>query len=185
MPNQIKSHESSDVNLRVACNQPVRDLDEVLNGTANLNKYMQLLPLLDSGEDFKPGRKCKVASWGVSSSGKPSPCLQETAVTIIDRRNCKSKYIKHMKISSNKLCAGGKNVFSKREACQGDPGGPIICASQYSRIVSFGKGYGRRKMPGVYTRLTEKYLDWIKEVIFLNRDPWDRHDSFNKYYAVY
>uniref|UniRef100_A0A8B9PPY7 Peptidase S1 domain-containing protein n=1 Tax=Apteryx owenii TaxID=8824 RepID=A0A8B9PPY7_APTOW len=129
-----------------------------LNDTANLNKYVQLLPLPDSGEDIKPGRKCKVAGWGVTSSGKPPPCLQETIVTIIDRRSCKIKYKKHMKITSNMLSAGGKNIFAKKDACEGDSGGPLICASRYSGIVCFGKGCGKRKMPGVYTRLTEKYL---------------------------
>uniref|UniRef100_A0A8C4KKP3 Granzyme A-like n=1 Tax=Dromaius novaehollandiae TaxID=8790 RepID=A0A8C4KKP3_DRONO len=122
-----------------------------LNDTANLNKYVQLLPLPDSVEDIKPDRKCKVAGWGVTSSGKPSPCLQETAVTIFDRRSCKSKYKKHMKITINMLRAGGKNIFSKRDACQGDSGGPLICASRCRRVVSFGKGCGKRRMPGVYT----------------------------------
>ncbi|PKU41673.1 granzyme a-like [Limosa lapponica baueri] len=56
---------------------------------------------------------------------------------------------------------------------KGDSGGPLICADRYSGIVSFGKGKrcGRRDMPGVYTRLTEKYIDWIKDTISLHRDP--------------
>uniref|UniRef100_A0A8C4PD67 Granzyme A-like n=1 Tax=Dromaius novaehollandiae TaxID=8790 RepID=A0A8C4PD67_DRONO len=100
------------------CKQHFSLLFFQLNDTANLNKYVQLLPLPDSVEDIKPDRKCKVAGWGVTSSGKPSPCLQETAVTIFDRRSCKSKYKKHMKITINMLRAGGKNIFSKRDACQ-------------------------------------------------------------------
>ncbi|NWH54094.1 GRAA protein, partial [Fregata magnificens] len=126
---------------------------------AKLNKYAQLLPLPDSCEDIKPGTKCKVAGWGVTSSGKPSTYLQETVLKIVDRKSCKSKYRKYTKITSNMLCAGGQNKFSMRDACKGDSGGPLICASQYSGIVSFGKRCGRRDMPGVYTRLTEKYID--------------------------
>ncbi|XP_009879137.1 PREDICTED: granzyme A-like, partial [Charadrius vociferus] len=90
-----------------------------LNGIAKLNKYAQLLPLPDSCEDIKPGTKYKVASWGITSSGKPATYLQETTIKIFDRKKfCKSKYRKYMKITSNMLCAGGQNKFSKRDACK-------------------------------------------------------------------
>uniref|UniRef100_A0A8C3JJ84 Peptidase S1 domain-containing protein n=1 Tax=Calidris pygmaea TaxID=425635 RepID=A0A8C3JJ84_9CHAR len=134
------------------------------------NKYVRTLSLPDSYEDTKPGTMCKVAGWGVTSSGKPSKYLQETTLKIVDRKTCQRKYKKYTKITSNMLCALGKKLYSKRD---GDSGGPLICADRYSGIVSFGKGKrcGRRDMPGVYTRLTEKYIDWIKKIISLDRDP--------------
>ncbi|NWH46990.1 GRAA protein, partial [Fregata magnificens] len=139
-----------------------------LHGTAKLNKYVQLLPLPDSCEDIKPGTMCKVAGWGVTSSGKPSKYLQQTTLKIVDRKSCESNFRNYTKITSNMLCTAGKYKFLKRDACQGDSGGPLICAGQYSGIVAFGKGCGRRDMPGVYTRLTEKYIDWIKKIIALH-----------------
>ncbi|NXT34535.1 GRAA protein, partial [Pelecanoides urinatrix] len=142
-----------------------------LNGIAKLNKYVQLLPLPDSCEDIKPGTTCNVAGWGVRSSGKPSKYLRKTTLKIVGRESCKSKYENYTKITGNMLCAVGKNKFLKGDACQGDSGGPLICAGRYSGIVSFGKGCGRRGMPGVYTRLTEKYIDWIKKIVSLHRDP--------------
>ncbi|NXK54243.1 GRAK protein, partial [Chauna torquata] len=145
-----------------------------LDRMANLNKYVQLLRLPDYCEDVKPGVKCKVAGWGVTSSGKPSKYLQETTLQIIDRKICESKYIKkdkHIKITRNMLCAGPKNTFSKRDACLGDSGGPLICGSQYSGIVAFGEKCGRGDLPGVYTRLTEEYIDWIKEIVSFNSEP--------------
>ncbi|NXE79037.1 GRAA protein, partial [Cochlearius cochlearius] len=142
-----------------------------LAGIAKLNKYVQLLCLPDSCEDIKPGTKCKVAGWGLTSSKKPSKYLQETTLEIVDRKSCEKKYGKDVEIKRNMLCAAGKNRFSKSDACQGDSGGPLICAGEYSGIVSFGKGCGRRGMPGVYTRLTEEYIDWIKKIISLHRDP--------------
>ncbi|XP_050768740.1 granzyme A-like [Gymnogyps californianus] len=142
-----------------------------LNGIAKLNKFVQLLPLPDSCEDIEPGTMCKVAGWGVTSSGKPSKYLRKTTLKIVGRKSCQSKYVNYTKITSNMLCAIGKNKFLKTDACQGDSGGPLICAGRYSGIVSFGKGCGRRDMPGVYTRLTEKYIDWIKKIISLHRDP--------------
>ncbi|XP_069737276.1 granzyme A-like [Phaenicophaeus curvirostris] len=130
-----------------------------LNGIAKLNKYVQLLPLPDSYEDIKPGTRCKVAGWGVTSSGKPSKYLRETTLKTVSRKRCERKYENSAKITSNTLCAEGKNIFLKRDSCKGDSGGPFICAGRYSGIVSFGKGCGRRGMPGVYTSLTKKYTD--------------------------
>ncbi|XP_074712264.1 granzyme K-like [Strix uralensis] len=142
-----------------------------LNSIAKLNKYVQLLSLPDSCEDIKPGTTCKVAGWGVTSSGKPSKYLQETTLKIVGRKSCERKFRNSTKITNNMLCAAGKYKFLQRDACKGDSGGPLICASRYSGIVSFGKGCGRRNMPGVYTRLTKKYIDWIKKIISLHRDP--------------
>ncbi|KFR01879.1 Granzyme A, partial [Nipponia nippon] len=134
-----------------------------LNGIAKMNEYVQPLLLPDSCEDIKPGTMCQVAGWGVTSSGKPSKYLRKATLKIVGRKSCESKYGKYTKITSNMLCAAGKNKFLKTDTCQGDSGGPLICAGRYSGIVSFGKGCGRRDMPGVYTRLTEKYIDWIKK----------------------
>ncbi|NXN20740.1 GRAA protein, partial [Nycticryphes semicollaris] len=144
-----------------------------LNGVAKQNRYVRPLSLPDSYEDIKPGTMCKVAGWGVTSSGKPSKYLQETTVKIVDRKSCKTKYNKCTKITSNMLCAVGKEHFLKQDASQGDSGGPLICDDQYSGIVSFGeeKGCERRDVPGVYTRVTEKYIGWIKKLISLHRDP--------------
>ncbi|NXJ65134.1 GRAA protein, partial [Rostratula benghalensis] len=146
-----------------------------LKGIAKQNRFVHPLSLPDSYEDTKPGTKCKVAGWGDTSSGKPSKYLEETTVLIVDRNSCKSKYEKCTKITSNMLCAlGKKKIFKKyADTCKGDSGGPLICDGQYSGIVSFGKGKGcgRRDIPGVYTRLTEKYIVWIKKLISLHRDP--------------
>ncbi|NXT92741.1 GRAA protein, partial [Anhinga rufa] len=144
-----------------------------LNDTAKLNKYVQLLPLPDSCEDIKPGTTCKVAGWGEKSPRKPSKYLRQTTLEIVDRKICGCKYGSYTKITSNMLCAGGTQIFFRRDACKGDSGGPLICAGRYSGIVSFGKKCQRRGrgMPGVYTRLTEKYIAWIEEIISLHRDP--------------
>nr|XP_009490358.1 PREDICTED: granzyme A-like [Pelecanus crispus] len=133
-----------------------------LNGIAKLNKDVQLLPLPDSCEDIKPGTTCQVAGWGLMSPERRSKYLRETTLKIFDRKLCERKYKNYTKITSNMLCAG-------------DSGGPLICASQYSGIVSFGRRCGNRgmpgDMPGVYTRLTETYINWIKKIISLYGDP--------------
>ncbi|KAM6230015.1 granzyme A-like [Porphyrio hochstetteri] len=136
-----------------------------LNDTAEVNKYVKCLPLPDSGEDLQPGTKCKVAGWGDRSSRKPSECLREATLKIVDRKTCETKYGSGTKITNNMLCALGKTMFSKSDACKGDSGGPLICGKRYSGIVSFGRRCGTSPMvPGVYTRLTKNYIDWIKKV---------------------
>ncbi|XP_019373863.1 PREDICTED: granzyme A-like [Gavialis gangeticus] len=136
-----------------------------LNGSANVNQYVALLPLPSCDEDIKAGTKCQVAGWGLTSSGKPSKYLKEATVKVINRKTCSRNYKKQIKITNNMLCAGWNNAFSKSDACQGDSGGPLICSGKYSGIISFGKGCGKMCKPGVYTRLTEKYLHWIKKII--------------------
>ncbi|NWT11913.1 GRAA protein, partial [Vireo altiloquus] len=144
-----------------------------LNDTAKLNKYVQLLPLPDSFEDVEPGTACKVAGWGKTNSGKLSKYLQEADLKIVDRKSCNKKYRNKTKITCDMLCAKGKkeNRYFRSDACQGDSGGPLICAGQYRGIVSFGMECGKGHIPGVYTRLTEEYINWIKEKIYGDRDP--------------
>ncbi|NWV36673.1 GRAK protein, partial [Grantiella picta] len=144
-----------------------------LNGTAKLNEYVQLLPLPDSFEDVAPDTLCKVAGWGRTSSGKPSPYLQEATLKIVDRKSCDEKYAKGPKITKNMLCAIGDGSSFPSDACPGDSGGPLICAGQYRGIVSFGEECGKIGLykPGVYTRLAGKYIDWIKRTISSDRDP--------------
>ncbi|XP_015704227.1 granzyme A-like isoform X2 [Coturnix japonica] len=153
-----------------------------LDTMANLNKYVDLLSLPDTGEDIKPGSKCTVAGWGEKSSGKLPKCLREATVDVVDRKICGREYYKKhkMNITRNMLCAGGKKRFSKRDACPGDSGGPLICGRKYSGIVSFGENCTSGVNPGVYTRLTETYIEWIKKTLSLNGEVWDRQDSPNK-----
>ncbi|XP_026721590.1 granzyme B(G,H)-like [Athene cunicularia] len=85
-----------------------------LNSIAKLNKYVQLLPLPVSCEDAKPGTTCKVAGWGVTSTGKPSKYLQETTLEIVGRKSCESKFRNSTKITNNKLYAAGKKIIEEK-----------------------------------------------------------------------
>ncbi|NXH37122.1 GRAK protein, partial [Myiagra hebetior] len=136
-----------------------------LNDTAKLNKYVQCLPLPDSFEDVEPGTLCKVAGWGKRSLGRPSKYLREANLKIVDRKSCDKTYANTHKITITMLCAIGENRLFPSDSCQGDSGGPLICDGQYRGIVSFGKKCGKRGVPGVYTRLTKEYIDWIKKTI--------------------
>ncbi|KAJ7415036.1 Granzyme A [Willisornis vidua] len=142
-----------------------------LSRSAKLNKYVQRLPLPDSFEDLKPGTYCKVAGWGRTSTEEEPKYLQEGTLKIVSRKICNRKYGNTPKITNNMLCAAGENSDHPSDACEGDSGGPLICAGQYSGIVAFGRGCGIKGMPGGYTRLTESYINWIKKTISSHRDP--------------
>ncbi|XP_072107898.1 granzyme A-like [Mobula birostris] len=136
-----------------------------LKEAVTLNKFVDVLNLPNSGKDAKAGDSCNVAGWGTTSVGKQQlpKVLQEVNVTIIDRNLCSKYYTYHPAITTDVLCAGDKK--GGKDSCQGDSGGPLVCKGKFSGIVSFGCKCGVPHKPGVYTRLSEKYLSWIKNII--------------------
>ncbi|XP_062410630.1 granzyme K [Sardina pilchardus] len=120
-----------------------------------------------SYKDILPKTKCQVIGWGVTDpkvqKPKPSDTLRGVEVAIIDRDYCACLYNKNLVITEDMLCAGNKNP--KHDACQGDSGGPLECNKNLVGLVSGGTGCGDPKKPGVYTRLSEKHVSWIKNII--------------------
>ncbi|KFP40884.1 Granzyme A, partial [Chlamydotis macqueenii] len=140
-----------------------------LQRKARLNKAVQLIPLPTSDDDPKPGTTCTVAGWGKTHNHlkKTSDTLREVNITVISRQTCNDK--KHYKnnpvITDNMICAGAKN--GGKDSCSGDSGGPLRCNNVMKGITSFGKANkcGAVDGPGVYTRLTKQYLQWIRKTI--------------------
>ncbi|NXD87770.1 GRAA protein, partial [Halcyon senegalensis] len=140
-----------------------------LKKRAKLNKAVQLIPLPTSDDDPKPGTTCAVAGWGQTHNRirKPSDTLREVNVTIISRKICNDNnhYKKNPLITDNMICAGSKN--GGKDSCFGDSGGPLRCNNVMRGITAFGKENtcGTVDGPGVYTRLTKPYLQWIRKTI--------------------
>ncbi|XP_027302735.1 granzyme A-like [Anas platyrhynchos] len=140
-----------------------------LNRRAKLNKAVKPIDLPTSGDDPKPGTVCRVAGWGLVTNECEdfSDTLREVKVTIISRETCNSTkyYGNETTITDGMICAGSKK--GKRDSCRGDSGGPLICKNVMRGITSFGKKNkcGAIGAPGVYTRLTKQYIQWIKETI--------------------
>ncbi|XP_059845399.1 granzyme K-like [Hypanus sabinus] len=136
-----------------------------LEKAVTLNKFVDFLNLPNSEKDAKAGDSCSVAGWGTTIVGKPQPpkVLQEVNVTIVDRNLCSKYYAYHPAITADVLCAGDEK--GGKDSCQGDSGGPLVCKGKFSGIVSFGCSCGVPHKPGIYTRLSEKYLSWIKKII--------------------
>ncbi|NXR12757.1 GRAA protein, partial [Semnornis frantzii] len=140
-----------------------------LHKRAVLGKAVRLIPLPTSDDDPNPGTTCTVAGWGQTqnSEKKLSDTLREVNVTVISRRICndKSHYNNNPVITSNMICAGSIN--GGKDSCNGDSGGPLRCNNVMKGITAFGKAKkcGAVDGPGVYTRLTKQYLQWIRKTI--------------------
>ncbi|XP_065513344.1 granzyme A-like [Caloenas nicobarica] len=140
-----------------------------LRKRAKLNKAVQVIPLPTSDDDPKPGTICTVAGWGQTRKNPRSlsDTLREVNLTVISRHTCNDKnhYKNDPVITDNMICAGATN--GGKDSCSGDSGGPLRCNNVMRGITSFGKANkcGAADSPGVYTRLTKQYLQWIRKTI--------------------
>lgn len=116
---------------------------------------------------MKAKTQCVVTGWGLTGERGAFPDkLQEVAVELIDRAQCK-RYGGYTKITEHMMCAGYPG--GGKDACGGDSGGPLVCRLEEPAgawvlygLVSWGYGCARPNNPGVYTNV-KGYLDWIKE----------------------
>ena len=75
---------------------------------------------------------------------------------------CQELYT-HDEITEKMICAGAPE--GGRDACQGDSGGPLVTRREDGRwvqpgIVSWGRGCGVAKHPGVYTDVAS-LMGWV------------------------
>ncbi|XP_032941601.1 granzyme A-like [Catharus ustulatus] len=175
----LKRREKEQQTLRIAnsirypCYDPSTKENDImllqLQGRAKLNKAVKPISLPPSDDDPKPGTICTVAGWG-KTANRPSKLpsvLMEVNITVIKREICNDRHHYNGKpvITQNMICAGAKE--GGKDSCDGDSGGPLICNRELRGITSFGKPKkcGKADGPGVYTRLTKQYLEWIRKTI--------------------
>ncbi|XP_061119492.1 granzyme K-like [Conger conger] len=127
------------------------------------SKKIKVKDLPKSGKDVPAGTSCHVTGWGLTNGKHPSDTLRGADVKIEGRDLCSCYYKSKPVITTEMLCAGNKKT--NEDACSGDSGGPLLCQKVLVGVVSGGTGCGDPKKPGVYTRLSEGHLSWIKKVI--------------------
>ncbi|XP_041090838.1 granzyme A-like isoform X2 [Polyodon spathula] len=139
-----------------------------LDKAVKKNKNVSFLPLPKSKKDIQAGIDCRIAGWGLvkNMDRKGSDVLMEANVTVIDRRKCNSEEYYNLDpvITVDMLCAGSVDNKVRTDSCKGDSGGPLICNGEFRAVTSFGDKCGILKKPGVYTLLSQKYIQWIKKV---------------------
>lgn len=138
--------------------EPLPDNDVMLlklSSLAELNEYVQLIPLASSTSDLPKDTPCSVAGWGLIDISHTTDKLFETNVTIVSRRVCRRYF---PGLTDGMICAGSHHRIT--DSSQGDSGGPLVCNGVLEGIVSFGFHHP----PGVYARVG-KYLEWIIKTI--------------------
>ncbi|XP_075711037.1 granzyme A-like [Rhinoderma darwinii] len=139
-----------------------------LEKPAKLNKFVAVIALPKSEENVTTGKVCSAAGWGntVPKKKSLSEVLREVNLEIVDNKICKEKYSKEKQLITNSMMCAGPLKKRKDDTCQGDSGGPLIYEKKYVGIVSFGPiTCDNPNIPGVYTRLTNNYLKWIRNTI--------------------
>lgn len=97
---------------------------------------------------------------------KASTRLKIATVIIRPKDQCKAFHGNEF-YEDMQICAG--LLRGTNDTCQGDSGGPLFAKRPDGSLVllgitSWGNGCGRRRMPGVYTRVSN-YLGWIRKTM--------------------
>ncbi|XP_075175967.1 uncharacterized protein LOC142246804 [Anomaloglossus baeobatrachus] len=146
-----------------------------LTSPVNFTQFIQTIRLPDEWSNFPCGCYCWTTGWGATENGS-SPTngiLQKVSVPLMNYKICDQMY--HISSPENastvivhdyEVCAG--YVDGKKDACQGDYGGPLVCNISgvwyQAGIVSWGEGCAAAFRPGVYS-LVQIYQRWIQQYI--------------------
>ncbi|XP_012282964.1 trypsin-1-like [Orussus abietinus] len=132
-----------------------------LNTPLSLDSTRRPIAMFGRWERIWPGAFGVVSGWGnLEERGSSSEVLRMVQVPVLSKRFCNRAYSFLQGITVGQICAG----FSEggKDACQGDSGGPLVVGGRLAGVVSWGKGCGRRRLPGVYSEIAY-YRDWIKQ----------------------
>lgn len=123
------------------------------------------MPIAHTADDglVAPGASVLAMGWGATSEGgRMNDELLYVRLTERAGPACRRVYGDYD--DTRQLCVGSDR--KGEDSCQGDSGGPIVAgegeAMRVFGIVSYGRGCGRRNIPGVYTRVSA-VAPWIDE----------------------
>ncbi|KAJ8678861.1 hypothetical protein QAD02_014648, partial [Eretmocerus hayati] len=116
------------------------------------------------------GQSAVAAGWGWLGEDKSqyskSNILQKVGVNVIEDEVCSEWFAsegKAFRVKYGQMCAGHEK--GEKDACAADSGGPLMFAGRDKKtmvigIVSTGIGCARKRLPGIYTRVSE-FVPWI------------------------
>ncbi|CAL8250028.1 unnamed protein product [Boreogadus saida] len=173
-----KSQKDKSVQIQVLMHYPhpnydsekdVHDLQLLKLHRAKESKNVKYLPLANVIRDPEEGTKCMVAGWGAVGLKKlkMSDVLMSAILTVIKRETCNSPKYYNSKITPDMVCAGTRGK-TKKDACEGDSGGPLMCNGVQVGITAFGESCGVKTKPlkpGVYTFLSKEHIGWLKNTM--------------------
>ena len=126
---------------------------------------VQPLPIAHPVDDdlTAPGTRVITTGWGATEEGgRMSDSLLFVRLTMRSDSYCDRVYGDID--DASQLCIGSKRAGE--DSCQGDSGGPVVsgdgAATRLVGLVSYGRGCGRKGVPGVYTRVS-RYAQWVDD----------------------
>jgi len=138
-----------------------------LSEPVEFRKNVRPVCMKSGGASVRKDTLATVVGWGLMSDvGPRPPSLQEITFKVWSNSECSNIYgsMAPGGITDHMLCAGQQG----QDSCMGDSGGPMVTLSgdQYEQIgiVSWGIACGKRKFPGVYTRVG-KMRGWIDRAL--------------------
>jgi trypsin len=122
-----------------------------------LNKKVRGVKTLKlSRSPLRLQQKLKIGGWGSTVyGGDSSPLMREARIQVRGNKRCQRIYNKFS--AFHFFCAAGNKG---KDSCQGDSGGASLFRGKIVGLVSWGRGCGNAKYPGVYSRI-DKALPWI------------------------
>ncbi|XP_076651457.1 trypsin alpha-like [Halictus rubicundus] len=123
------------------------------------NDQQKPVPLNRGNSTALEGKTALLTGWGSTDTGTPK-ILQKVYVPIVAKAECDAAYSYVERIPDGQICAGYD--AGGKDACQGDSGGPLVVDGLLAGVVSWGRGCGTPKYPGVYTDVAY-YREWIRK----------------------
>uniref|UniRef100_A0A8C3FR97 Peptidase S1 domain-containing protein n=1 Tax=Chrysemys picta bellii TaxID=8478 RepID=A0A8C3FR97_CHRPI len=132
-----------------------------LRKRAELNDWVQPIPLPHPWPEVPVGTRCNVSGWGWMQVNPPksSDVLQDVVLEVMADEVCEHNLTKPYDAKSM-LCAGDPR--GKKATLKGDSGGPLVCDGVPQGIVSWGPSNGAS--PEVYARVSQ-FIRWIRTVM--------------------
>ncbi|XP_023966972.3 mast cell protease 1A-like [Chrysemys picta bellii] len=132
-----------------------------LRKRAELNDWVQPIPLPHPWPEVPVGTRCNVSGWGWMQVNPPksSDVLQDVVLEVMADEVCEHNLTKPYDAKSM-LCAGDPR--GKKATLKGDSGGPLVCDGVLQGIVSWGPSNGAS--PEVYARVSQ-FIRWIRTVM--------------------
>ncbi|XP_051765562.1 mast cell protease 1A-like isoform X1 [Ctenopharyngodon idella] len=123
-----------------------------------LNDNIKWISIPMKEDDIEADTVCSVAGWGsLKTNGTGNNRLMETDVTVLNNKECESKWGKKDYSTSEMMC-----VYGNGGSCNGDSGGPLVCGKTAVGVTSFGDPdlCNSSELPEVYIKVSA-YLPWI------------------------
>ncbi|XP_069941094.1 inactive serine protease scarface isoform X2 [Cherax quadricarinatus] len=136
--------------------------------------HINTICLPNKGQIFPKGTRCFATGWGKDAfdGGKYQVILKKVEVPVVPNPECqgllrKTRLGKFFILDKSFMCAGGEE---KKDACEGDGGGPLACQDQttgdyvLTGITAWGIGCGQKDVPGVYVDV-QYFREWLDGII--------------------